>query len=142
MSDCLICLDNLGKDTISCKNCNNKIHIHCVLEWYINKKTCPLCRHFTKLNKREERSLKRLKEDKARELQDKFHNFYHFIITDMYTNNRRSTYFYKKERKMLVKKFHHQYTSIYPTEVFFNILNDMVNNSVRYPSSYILNDYY
>lgn len=40
--ECSICFDNNCNITLS--KCNHKFHDKCIIQWFINNKTCPMCR--------------------------------------------------------------------------------------------------
>lgn len=48
---CCICLQELDDFAINLKcNCNNKFHEKCIIEWFKNDTTCPMCRNFIDIN--------------------------------------------------------------------------------------------
>ncbi|EFO22820.2 hypothetical protein LOAG_05668 [Loa loa] len=41
---CLICLDMLPLNESAAVRCGHVFHLHCILQWFENCKTCPVCR--------------------------------------------------------------------------------------------------
>ncbi|VDO22719.1 unnamed protein product [Brugia timori] len=41
---CLICLDTLLLSESAAVRCGHVFHLHCILQWFENCKTCPVCR--------------------------------------------------------------------------------------------------
>ena len=48
---CCICLEKCNSNTyFKCRVCENRIHKSCLIRWYKENNTCPLCRSFLKIN--------------------------------------------------------------------------------------------
>ena len=50
--NCTICLEEISKDALKVCDCNNTVHIHCLLEWinHKNSTTCEICKSQYKIN--------------------------------------------------------------------------------------------
>ncbi|KAM3358937.1 E3 ubiquitin-protein ligase like [Capsicum galapagoense] len=43
--DCVICLENIGKEEVSCLPCSHLFHGDCIMDWLEIGHCCPICRH-------------------------------------------------------------------------------------------------
>lgn len=45
--DCAICFDGMVEQTKArqCQNCSNCFHAACIDRWFVQRRSCPLCRH-------------------------------------------------------------------------------------------------